>query len=94
MGRCQKLSICLDGGEIQTINLDFITDRYMPVGLQKILLSIDYKLPDGTPKHQDEVIEIPVKVGDVRRFYTNELIDEANQFEQEKIRALARAWRP
>jgi hypothetical protein len=50
----------LDGGEVQTIDLDFITDRYMPVGLQKILLSIDYKLPDGTPKHQDEVIEVPV----------------------------------
>jgi hypothetical protein len=32
----------------------------MPIGLQKILLSIDYKLPDGTAKHQDEVIEVPV----------------------------------
>ncbi len=36
----------------------------------------------------------PAKVGDVRRFYTNELIDEANQFDQEKIRALARNWKP
>ena len=53
--------IPLDGGEVQTIDLDFITDRYMPVGLQKILLSIDYQLPDGTSKHQDEVIEVPVK---------------------------------
>ena len=36
----------------------------------------------------------PGAVGDVRRFYTNELIDEANQFDHEKIRALARAYRP
>ncbi len=36
----------------------------------------------------------PAAVGDVRRFYTNELIEEANQFDQEKIRALARAYRP
>ena len=36
----------------------------------------------------------PAKVGDVRRFYTNELIDEANQFDQEKVRALARAYKP
>ena len=36
----------------------------------------------------------PAKVGDVRRFYTNELIDEANQFDHEKIRALARAYKP
>ena len=35
----------------------------------------------------------PAKVGDVRRFYTNEPIDEANQFDQEKIRALARAYK-
>ncbi len=25
------------------------------------MLSIDYKLPDGTQKHQDEVIEVPIK---------------------------------
>jgi NitT/TauT family transport system substrate-binding protein len=35
----------------------------------------------------------PARVGDVRRFYTNELIDEANQFDQEKIRALARSYK-
>ena len=51
----------LNGGETQSVTLDFMTDRYVPVGLQKILLSIDYKLPDGTPNHQDEVIEVPIK---------------------------------
>jgi len=51
----------MNGGETQTVSLDFITDRYVPVGLAKIMLSIDYKLPDGTQKHQDEVIEVPIK---------------------------------
>jgi hypothetical protein len=51
----------LNGGEERTVTLDFITDRYIPVGLQKIMLSIDYKLPDGTQKHQGEVIEVPIK---------------------------------
>jgi len=44
-----------------TVTLDFMTDRYVPVGLQKIQLSIDYKLPDDTKKTQDEVIEVPIK---------------------------------
>ena len=51
----------LNGGEEQPVTLEFMTDRYVPVGLQKINLSIDYKLPDGTPRHQDEVIEVPIK---------------------------------
>jgi hypothetical protein len=51
----------LNGGESQPVTLEFMTDRYVPVGLQKINLSIDYKLPDGTPRHQDEVIEVPLK---------------------------------
>jgi hypothetical protein len=51
----------LNGGDQQSVTLDFVTDRNVPVGLQKILLSIDYKLPDGSPKHQDEVIEVPIK---------------------------------
>lgn len=51
----------LNGGEKQAVTLEFMTDRYVPIGLQKVNLSIDYKLPDGTPKHQDEVIEVPVK---------------------------------
>ena len=51
----------LNGGESQPVTLEFMTDRYVPVGLQKVNLSIDYKLPDGTPRHQDEVIEIPIK---------------------------------
>ena len=51
----------LNGGEKESVTLDFMTDRYVPVGLQKILLSIEYKLPDGTPHHQDEVIEVPIK---------------------------------
>ncbi len=51
----------LNGGENQTLQLTFITDRDIPLGLQKIALSIDYKLPDGTLKHQDEIIQVPVK---------------------------------
>jgi hypothetical protein len=50
----------LNGGEQQTVTLSFITDRNVPVGLAKIMLAIDYKLPDGTPEHQDEVIEVPI----------------------------------
>ncbi len=51
----------LNGGEAVAVTLEFMTDRFVPVGLQKVNLSIDYKLPDGSPKHQDEVIEIPIK---------------------------------
>jgi hypothetical protein len=51
----------LNGGENRSVSLEFITDRYVPVGLQKILLGIDYRLPDGTPRHQDETIEVPIK---------------------------------
>lgn len=51
----------LAGGEMQAVTLEFITDRFVPVGLQKIMLGIDYKLPDGSQKHQDEVIEVPIK---------------------------------
>lgn len=51
----------LPGGQNQSVILSFVTDRNVPLGLQKITLGIDYKLPDGTPKHQDEVIEVPVK---------------------------------
>ena len=51
----------LNGGEHQTVPLEFITDRNIPLGLQKISLAIDYKLPDGTPKHQEEIIQVPVK---------------------------------
>jgi hypothetical protein len=50
----------LNGGEQQMVTLSFITDRNVPVGLAKIVLAIDYKLPDGTPEHQDEVIEVPI----------------------------------
>jgi len=51
----------LEGGANQTINLDFVTDRNIPLGLKKITLGIDYRLPDGTAKHQDEVIEVPIE---------------------------------
>lgn len=50
----------LNGGEDDDVALRFMTDRYVPVGLQKVTLSIDYKLPDGTSRHQDEVIEVPI----------------------------------
>lgn len=51
----------LNGGENRTVTLEFITDRFVAVGLQKIQLGIDYKLPDGTERHQDETIEVPIK---------------------------------
>lgn len=51
----------LNGGENQTIVLDFVTDKNVPLGLQKINLGLNYKLPDGAAKHQDEIIEVPVK---------------------------------
>jgi len=51
----------LNGGESRNVTFAFITDRNVPVGLQKILLSLDYKLPDGSQKHQDEMIEVPIK---------------------------------
>ncbi len=51
----------LSGGENRTLQLEFITDRNIPLGLQKISLGIDYKLPDGTSRHQEEVIQVPVK---------------------------------
>ena len=28
---------------------------------RRSISALDYKLPDGTPKHQDEIIEVPVK---------------------------------
>ena len=51
----------LNGGENRTISLEFITDRFVAVGLQKIAVGIDYRLPDGSPRHQEETIEVPVK---------------------------------
>ncbi len=51
----------LNGGENRTVSLEFITDRFVTVGLQKIQLGIDYKLPDGTERHQEEIIEVPIK---------------------------------
>lgn len=50
----------LNGGENRTVTLEFITDRFVAVGLQKVLLSFDYKLPDGTARHQEETIEVPI----------------------------------
>lgn len=51
----------LNGGENRTVTLEFITDRFVTVGLQKIKIGIDYKLPDGTERHQEETIEVPIK---------------------------------
>ena len=51
----------LNGGENRTVTLEFITDRFVTVGLQKIQIGIDYKLPDGTDRHQEETIEVPIK---------------------------------
>ena len=51
----------LNGGENRTVTLEFITDRFVTIGLQKIKIGIDYKLPDGTERHQEETIEVPIK---------------------------------
>jgi hypothetical protein len=49
------------------------------------------------PKGWEAYVKIlglnPAAVGDLRRFYTNDLIDEANQVDAEKIRALARSYK-
>jgi len=51
----------LDGGSSQDVTVDFVTDKKAPTGLQKVYLTFDYQLPDGTAKQQREIIEIPVK---------------------------------
>ena len=51
----------LDGGSSQDVTVDFVTDKKAPTGLQKVYLTFDYQLPDGTTKQQREIIEIPVK---------------------------------
>ena len=48
----------LEGGASKTVTIDFVTDKKAPIGLQNILLTFDYQLPDGTVKHQTEVIEV------------------------------------
>lgn len=51
----------IDGGSSQDVTVDFVTDKKAPTGLQKVYLTFDYQLPDGTAKQQREIIEIPVK---------------------------------
>ena len=51
----------IDGGSSQDVTVDFVTDKKAPTGLQKVYLTFDYQLPDGTTKQQREIIEIPVK---------------------------------
>lgn len=51
----------LDGGSSRDVTVDFVTDKKAPTGLQKVFLTFDYQLPDGTAKQQREIIEIPVK---------------------------------
>ncbi len=51
----------IDGGSSQDVTVDFVTDKKAPTGLQKVYLTFDYQLPDGTAKQQRETIEIPVK---------------------------------
>ena len=50
----------IEGGTARSAAIDFITDDKVAIGLQKINLAFDYQLPDGTAKHQAEVIEVPV----------------------------------
>jgi len=51
----------IEGGGSKNVTIDFLTDRTAPTGLQKINLGFDYQLPDGSIKHQDEVVEVYVK---------------------------------
>jgi len=48
----------LEGGASKAVTIDFLTDRKAPIGLQNVYLNFDYQLPDGTVKHQTEVIEV------------------------------------
>ncbi len=51
----------LEGGAARNVSIDFITDKEMPTGLQKINLFFDYQLPDGTAARQTETIEVDVR---------------------------------
>jgi hypothetical protein len=51
----------LEGGASKTVTIDFLTDKKAPIGLQNVLLNFDYQLPDGTVKHQTEVIDVLFK---------------------------------
>jgi hypothetical protein len=51
----------LDGDATKPVQLDFISDKNAPLGLQKVNLLFTYQLPDGTSKQQTETIQVPVK---------------------------------
>jgi len=51
----------IEGGGSKNLSIDFLTDRDTPTGLQRINLGFDYQLPDGSFKHQDEIVEVYVK---------------------------------
>jgi hypothetical protein len=51
----------LDGGMSKEIPVEFITDKSVPSGLQRVNLLITYFLPDGTEKKQNEQIQIPIQ---------------------------------
>jgi len=51
----------IEGGASYQVPLSFVTDKNVPLGLQKINLNLAYQLPDGSQKQQTEVVQVPIK---------------------------------
>ncbi len=51
----------IDAGEEKTLDLRFSSDKNAPLGLQDVVVALDYMNPDGTRKHQTEHLGIPIK---------------------------------
>jgi len=64
----------IEAGASRPVELDFITDRNAPIGLQQINLQLSYQLPDGTTKQQTEQIQVPMK-GEARMSIASVTID-------------------
>ncbi len=47
--------------ESRAVPLDFVTDRKLPLGLEKASVELTYRLPDGTEREQSELIELPIR---------------------------------
>jgi hypothetical protein len=51
----------LGPGEAHPVTLAFTTDREVPLGLRTIGATLDYVLPDGTPRRQNESVAVLVR---------------------------------
>ena len=53
-----------------------------------------FSYPRGWEAHSKLMGLDAQKVGDIRRFYTNDLVDAINDFDEGKVRRQARDYRP